>query len=528
MFGLMKSRSCSLTPEQKLNRRLHYCGTCKTMGRLYGQRTRFLLNNDAVFLAELLSAISGEDSRLEDWGRAYQSYNCLSLPATSEAMPLPLQYAAAGALAIADFKIADQIADSGRFPWGVAASAFSRSFSQASATLVEWNFPVRELKACSLEQSAREQACGVGADDRFAGDRYSGDRYSGNRYSGDRYSGNRYSGNRYSGNRYSGNRYSGNRYSGEILTYLEQPTGDATALFFSHGARLVGRPELQQAMREIGFKLGSLIYLLDAYEDYDKDSRTGAFNALKAAYQISEERLSARYREMAGQRIWRMATEVEAGLMELPISAERAQVFAGRLRSNLAHRLGRRLPVLQRSAVPGTQRTACSCSGAPIGFSGRWRGALRLGKSIVEKRRSERPGAFSLSFEAPFVLVSVMAVALLFPRQARTVSSYRECIGIALNLMFVTALLRSLVAAPFRSVLFSSQVPPGQGEPLPGQPPGPGPVPQYTVGPPGEQLPPPQPPPPKRGCSVCCCDSDCCDSCDCCCECGDCCSGCDC
>jgi len=96
MFGLMKSRSCSLTPEQKLNRRLHYCGTCKTMGRLYGQRTRFLLNNDAVFLAELLSAISGAGHALADWDRAYQSYNCLSLPATPEAMPLPLQYAAAG------------------------------------------------------------------------------------------------------------------------------------------------------------------------------------------------------------------------------------------------------------------------------------------------------------------------------------------------------------------------------------------------------------------------------------------------
>jgi hypothetical protein len=400
-------------------------------------------------------------------------------------MPLPLQYAAAGALAIADFKIADQIADSGRFPWGVAASAFSKSFRQASATLVEWDFPVLELQQCSLEQGARERTSGVAADDRLADD----------------------------------------WYASEILAYLEEPTGDATALFFSHGARLVGRPELQQAMREIGFKLGSLIYLLDAYEDYGKDSRAGAFNALKVAYRISEEKLSARYREMAGQRIWRMATEVEARLMELPISAERAQVFAGRLRSNLAHRLGRRLPVLQGSAVPGTQRTACSCSGAPIGFSARWRGALQLGRSIVDKRRRERPGAFSLSFEAPFVFLSVMAVALLFPRQARTVSSYRECLGIAFNLMFVTALLRSLAAAPFRHVLFSSPVPPG--EPMPGQAPGPGPVPQYTVGPPGEQVPPP-PPAPKRGCSVCCCDSDCCDGCDCCCECGDCCSGCDC
>src|SRR5215471_14315954 len=133
MFGLMKSRSCSLTPEQKLNRRLHYCGACKTMGRLYGQRTRFLLNNDAVFLAELLSAISGAGHALADWDRAYQSYNCLSLPATPEAMPLPLQYAAAGAIAIAEFKVEDQVADSGSVPWKIATGVFSRSFRQASS-----------------------------------------------------------------------------------------------------------------------------------------------------------------------------------------------------------------------------------------------------------------------------------------------------------------------------------------------------------------------------------------------------------
>src|SRR5215469_12798269 len=162
MFGLMKSRSCSLTPEQKLNRRLHYCGTCKTMGRLYGARTRFLLNNDAVFLAELLSAISDSGGPLEDWDRAYQSYNCLSLPATSETMPLPLQYAAAGALAIAEFKIADQVADSGRFPWRVAAGALSNSFRLATARLVKWDFPVGELQACAVEQSKREARCSDG------------------------------------------------------------------------------------------------------------------------------------------------------------------------------------------------------------------------------------------------------------------------------------------------------------------------------------------------------------------------------
>jgi len=43
MFGLMRHAP-----------RLPYCGTCKTMGALYGQRSRVFLSHDVVFLAELL------------------------------------------------------------------------------------------------------------------------------------------------------------------------------------------------------------------------------------------------------------------------------------------------------------------------------------------------------------------------------------------------------------------------------------------------------------------------------------------
>ena len=43
MFGIMKRAE-----------RLPYCGSCKTIGAMYGQRARLLLNHDMVFLAELL------------------------------------------------------------------------------------------------------------------------------------------------------------------------------------------------------------------------------------------------------------------------------------------------------------------------------------------------------------------------------------------------------------------------------------------------------------------------------------------
>ena len=62
MFGLMKRAE-----------RLAYCGSCKTIGALYGQRARLLLNHDMVFLAELLTD-------QPEWGPAHRSFNCMAMP----------------------------------------------------------------------------------------------------------------------------------------------------------------------------------------------------------------------------------------------------------------------------------------------------------------------------------------------------------------------------------------------------------------------------------------------------------------
>src|SRR5438132_460279 len=83
------------------NRRVHYCGTCKTMGSLYGQRSRVLLNFDAVFLAELLTALSSGPGGSPEWSGAYRSYNCFSLPKTAEEMPPGMQVAAAATIVLA-------------------------------------------------------------------------------------------------------------------------------------------------------------------------------------------------------------------------------------------------------------------------------------------------------------------------------------------------------------------------------------------------------------------------------------------
>src|SRR5690349_9279583 len=101
MFGLMRAKKCGMSDEEKHFRRLNYCGTCKTIGSLYGQKSRLLLNHDTVFLAEILSALSGDDAR--DWQQSYQSFNCLNMP--KDEMPRSLQFAATANVILTEFKL---------------------------------------------------------------------------------------------------------------------------------------------------------------------------------------------------------------------------------------------------------------------------------------------------------------------------------------------------------------------------------------------------------------------------------------
>src|SRR5947207_14838516 len=128
MYGLMRAGICSRHQEQAYQRRLHYCGTCKTMGRLYGQQSRFLLNNDAIFLAELLTALTPDAPPVPEWDRSFKSYNCFSLPESTEEMPLALQVAATATLVMSEFKVADQLDDGGSGKWKMSCSIDSQSF----------------------------------------------------------------------------------------------------------------------------------------------------------------------------------------------------------------------------------------------------------------------------------------------------------------------------------------------------------------------------------------------------------------
>ena len=430
----MRARTCVKHTDAWREWRNHYCGTCKTIGSRYGQAARLTLNHDTVFLAELLTALSS-DLRLSP---AYRSFNCMTLPKRGEEMPAVLRYSAAATLVLTEFKVIDHIEDTGRRRWRAMSRAFSQSFRNARRDLADLGFPVERLHETLRTQSTRER-------------------------------------------------------DGTTLGEFSAPTAEATALFFAHGALVTHQaPEAAATLESLGRKFGELVYLLDAFEDYEKDLASGAFNAIRA--------LGGDKREVAAQ-LQSLTEAVREDLQQLPLKPEVAASFAFRLKANLDSKLG--LHICQPrmgGAAPSRQH--------------RWESAMKFARGI---------SSGSPRWRASATVAAVALVAYLAPSHSRAATTPSECLSLSFNLMALGSMFGMAASGsggpPLDPVLAARSA--AAHEAAKG----------------GKSS--------KSsccGCDDCCCDDGCCTCCacealscdccggcgDCCGGCGDCCSGCDC
>ncbi|MET0751990.1 MAG: DUF5685 family protein [Pyrinomonadaceae bacterium] len=433
----MRAKKCGMTDEEKHFRRLQYCGTCKTIGSLYGQKSRFLLNHDTVFLAEILTALSGEN--VQNRQKSYQSFNCLNLP--EDKMPLSLQFAATANVVLTEFKLADHISDEGKSRYKFAYRTFSKEFEKAGKLLESWQFPLGEVKAILRTQNARESK--ISSENAI-----------------------------------------------EILENLAEPTARTTAIFFAGGVRLVGKSELEASAYKIGFAFGKLIYLVDAFEDFEKDFRALRFNALRAAFDLKESKVPADAKRKVVSIVQDAENEIICEIKKLPLEESQKSLFISRLKTNLQRKLKTNLPVVstKKTCAIKSKRT----------FSERWENAKETARSMAR----------GFSWQMPLVFLFVFAFALVAPAQSREAKSARECFDLSFNLMFLSAVFGSVLAFP-KTIWMQNPV--GKRRKA-----------QQSA---GEDT--------SEGCcdtwDCCCCACDgcdgCCEGCDCC---SGCCDGCDC
>ena len=361
MFGLMRAKTCKLSADEKHFRRLHYCGTCKTIGSLYGQKSRLLLNHDTVFLAEILTSLS--DEKVQTWQKSYQSFNCLSLPKNE--MPVSLQFAATTNVILTEFKIDDHFSDTRQRRFKLAHRIFSKEFIEAEKLLKKWNFPLEKVRELLEKQTKIEN-------------------------------------------------------DSTNLEEFSEPTAETTAIFFSEGVRIIGRSELTNLAHEIGFKFGKLIYLLDAYEDFEKDAKATQFNALRTIF-------NDKGKQKAVSILLKLESEIISSIYELPISESKKQIFSSRLKSNLEKKLKTNLPVLV--CKPKKRLTLSE----------------RFERAKV--RAKELTANHSWATTLP-IFVFVLAFAFIAPMQAREAKSARECAELSFNLMFLGAMVGTVLAIP--------------------------------------------------------------------------------
>jgi hypothetical protein len=128
----------------------------------------------------------------------------------------------------------------------------------------------------------------------------------------------------------------------ESLDYFSESTALITGIIFQHSAGIAVKKKQKSLMRNmfaLGYHLGRLVYLLDAREDFEKDRKKGTFNAIAAAYGITEGKPDESIRTQVIERILDEKEEILERLRKLAIPGEKVRAFSRRLHVNLGRRL---------------------------------------------------------------------------------------------------------------------------------------------------------------------------------------------
>lgn len=292
MFGLMKPLSCGKSEKNKLDSKINYCGVCKSIGSTYSQKARMLLNNDIVFLGEILSAISKEN--MYGWNLAYQSKNCFSMPSKAE-IPLSLQFASGLNIILSELKFNDNISDSlkTKYLWKTMKAFFSNDLKKASKKMYDWGIDIKKFFELINTQKEREQSNKILKTPK------------------------------------------------ETLEYFSESTNIITAISFQQGGLLVDKKIESENMYNLGYFFGKLIYIMDALEDFTKDYKEKNFNAIRKAYNINNQiEIDIETKEKVLDEILLLKENVIGEINKLEINEKIKKQFSHRLISNINKKLG--------------------------------------------------------------------------------------------------------------------------------------------------------------------------------------------
>ena len=132
MYGYVRTNTEALSDEEKKRIKQVYCGLCRTLGRRYGQLSRYLLSYDMTFAALLLSGLNEPEEETQSAhcpSHIFRKYTCVSSDI--------IDYAADMSVVIACFKAKDNRADTKNPIWSGLAAALETPYNKVRAQYPE-------------------------------------------------------------------------------------------------------------------------------------------------------------------------------------------------------------------------------------------------------------------------------------------------------------------------------------------------------------------------------------------------------
>ncbi len=223
MFGYIVPNKPELKIKDYELFRAYYCGVCRSIGKRHGHLKRLTLNYDSAFLAVLLSAVANDRCRLI-------GKRCPAHPLEKRHMvdeSAIVDYASDINILLAYYNLEDKKRDDGKLAPVAAMTALNRSVKKLRSRYAD-KCHIMEERLKDLEALEKEKCASMDiAAEPFA------------------------------------------KLMEEVMTY--EP--------------LCGEEKTEQILRWLGYNIGKWIYLLDAYDDLEKDIKAKSYNPLLYQYE---------------------------------------------------------------------------------------------------------------------------------------------------------------------------------------------------------------------------------------------------
>lgn len=227
MFGYIMPDKPELKIKEYELFRGYYCGLCKSMGRNFGTFSRFALNYDSVFLGLLLANVHNEMPVLKKEG-------CIANPFKKKWIVKEspyIDFAADINVLLTYYKLKDNIRDEGGWLPGLLCMAFRRGYKN----VVSGSKHLDEIIEASISAQIllEEQKC-------------------------------------------------------SSMDEAAEPFSNMLKRLMAAGYRGEDK-SIRRILEWIGYNLGKWIYIIDAYDDMEKDIRSGSYNPLLLQYEYKNQ-----------------------------------------------------------------------------------------------------------------------------------------------------------------------------------------------------------------------------------------------